>query len=447
MLSAASVQAQYAPGLTPLETSKPWSLAVSLRGFYDDNYLTLPKSEPGPNGTTVHPLSTWGTEIIPQAAMNHSAENTLVTASYTFDLHRYQDTVRAPTTDQTHQFNGRLEHEFSDRYKLSINESFVIAQEPTLIDPYIISSPLRVEGNNVRNAGQVDFTDSLTKNLDLHLGYGNTLYAYQQTARSVFGYPFFNTVDNPTGSSYSAVPSYSAEMDRIEQLATVDLRWKATSETTGILGYSFGHTGYTSPEYIIYPILYNTSPNNTLGGYRSSIRNSDSHFVFLGADETFTPNLNGSIRAGGEYLDYYNYHTSRFSPYVDASLTDQYNPGCSAQLGVRHTHNSTDVTGITGTTPVMDEESTAIYLNDSHKLSDRLTASVMGQAQLSTFVGGGPQYDGKSDQFFILQVNFAYQFNPWLMAEAGYNYNRLKSDLLFRGYTRDVVYLGLRATY
>ena len=33
------------------------------------------------------------------------------------------------------------------------------------------------------------------------------------------------------------------------------------------------------------------------------------------------------------------------------------------------------------------------------------------------------------------------------MAEAGYNYSRLKSDLPFRAYTRDVMYLGLRATY
>jgi len=95
----------------------------------------------------------------------------------------------------------------------------------------------------------------------------------------------------------------------------------------------------------------------------------------------------------------------------------------------------------------LDQESTAIYLNGSHKLTDRLTVGVMGQAQLSTYVGGGPGYDGKMDQFFILQVNFAYQFNPWLMAEAGYNFSRLKSDLPDRAYTRDVMYLGMRATY
>jgi hypothetical protein len=33
------------------------------------------------------------------------------------------------------------------------------------------------------------------------------------------------------------------------------------------------------------------------------------------------------------------------------------------------------------------------------------------------------------------------------MAEAGYNFSRLKSDLAYREYTRDVMYLGFRATY
>jgi hypothetical protein len=434
------VQAQYAPGLTPLETTQPWSVAASLRGFYDDNYLTLPKSS--------DPVPSWGTEITPSAAINHSAENTLVSASYIYDLQWYEN---HSSTDQSHQFNARLEHEFSERYKLSLNESFVIAQEPTVIDPSIVSTPLRVNGNNVRNTGTIDFTDSLTKNLDLHMEYANTVYAYQQTARSVVGYGQNQPTDiNPnTGDPYGTLPepSRSAQLDRMEQLATLDLRWKATPETTGILGYQFGHTGYTAPEYIIFPTPRYNPTTSTNAGYLSNIRNSDSHFVFVGADESFTPDLTGSIRAGAEYLDYYNFHTSRLSPYVDASLTDQYLPGCSAQLGVKHIHNSTDVVGIQGTTPVMDEESTAVYVSDTHKLTDRFTATVMGQAQFSTFVGGGSGYDGKMDDFYILQVNLAYHFNPWLLTEAGYNYSKLNSDLPSRAYTRDVVYLGFRAMY
>jgi len=442
-LSAASVQAQFAPGLTPLETSKPWSVSLDLRGFYDDNYLTLPKDYPTPTGTTGHPQGSWGVDVAPGVAVNHSVENTLVQASYVYDVMYYNNFVRVPTTDQSHQFNGTLDHEFSERYNLKLSESFVVAQEPTVIDPAVISTPLRVSGDNVRNTGAASFTDSLTKDLDLHLGYQNTVYAYQQTARSVIGYG----LNTPTTGTYTPEPSRSALLDRMEQLATVDLRWKATPETTGIFGYQYGHTDYTAPEYIIFPVPPYNGPFPASTGYKSNSRDADSHYGFVGADESFTPDLNGSIRAGAEYIDYYKYHTSRLSPYVDASLTDQYTQGSSAQLGVKHVHNTTDVVGTFGTTPVLDEESTAIYASDSHKLTDRLVASVMGQAQISTFVGGGSTYDDKSEDFFILQVSLAYHFNPWLTGEAGYNFSKLKSDLPERSYTRDVMYLGLRATY
>jgi hypothetical protein len=460
MLSAASVEAQYDVGsvsgqLTPLLSSKPWSLSTSVRGFYDDNYLTLPKSLTLANGTVIHPTSSWGTEVTPAVAVNHQAENTFVSASYIYDLQWYDN--GSNTLYQTHQFNGNLSHQFSDRYKLSLSESFADSQEPDVLvastGPLagLTASGQRISGSNLRNTGQIDFTAEITKLFDVHVGYGNTVYAYQQIDRSVVGYPFTGAA-----SAYPAVPSYSDLLDRMEQLETLDLRWKATPETTGILGFQAGQANYTSPGYIIYPYSgskytfpYYDPPNPGAGslGYRSDVRNSDSYFGFVGADESFTPELNASFRAGAEYLDYYNDGTSRVSPYVDCSLTYQYLPGDSAQLGVKHVHNATDVAGFVGGSPVLDEESTAIYVSDSHRITEKLTVSVMGQAQVSTFVGGGSGYNGKEEDFFIAQINFSYRLNPWLSTEAGYNYSKLNSDLAERAYTRDVVYLGFRATY
>jgi len=457
VLSAASVQGQYdstsvSGQLTPLMSTKPWSLSASVRGFYDDNYLTLPKSYPLPGGGTGHAYGSWGTEVTPAAAVNHTDENTMYSASYVYDMQWYDN--GSNLINQTHLFNGAFAHQFTDRYKLSLTESFAIAQEPDVLTAQsgpaagVAATPLRVSGSNVRNSGQINFTAELTKLFDVHVGYGNTVYAYQQIDRSVYGYPFTGAE-----SRFTPEPSYSDLLDRMEQLATLDLRWKATPETTGILGYQYGHTGYTSPGYIIYPSdgSYPSAPTTAAGGnphgYHSNIRNDDSHFGFVGVDDSLTPELNASLRVGAEYLDYYNYGTSRVSPYVDASLTYQYLPGDSAQFGVKHVHNSTDVVGYFGTTPVLDEESTAIYLSDSHRLTDRLTVTVLGQAQVSTFVGGGSEFDGKSDNFFTLQVNFAYHINAWLLTEAGYNYSKLNSDLAFRSYTRDVMYLGFRAVY
>jgi hypothetical protein len=431
-LGAAAAHAQYAPGLTPLETSKAWSLSADLRGFYDDNYLTLPKADR---------ISTWGTEVSPSVAVNHSVQDTLMSASYVYDL-RWYATHPSPDTsiDQTHQFNGRLEHEFSDRYKLSVSDSFVSAQEPTIIDPSVISEPLRLEGNNVRNTGKIDFTAALTKLLDVQIGYANTVYAYSQkgTNEVVGGVPGF-------------IASRSGALDRMEQLVTLDLRWKATPDTTGILGYQYGHVDYTSPEYIIQPGTFN-APN----GYTANIRNDDEHFMFIGADESFTPDLNGSIRIGAEYLDYTQVHTTKLSPYADANLTWQYTAQSSAQIGVKQLHNTTDVVGYTS--PVLDENTTALYASVNHNITDRVTIGAMGQAQWSTFNGGdevgagglgvaGTSIDGKSENFYVLGLNVAYHFNPWFLAEAGYDYSKLNSEIPDRSYTRNQVYLGFRGTY
>ena len=42
-VSAAGLQAA-APGLSPMEAAKPWSISATLRGFYDDNYTAAHKS-------------------------------------------------------------------------------------------------------------------------------------------------------------------------------------------------------------------------------------------------------------------------------------------------------------------------------------------------------------------------------------------------------------------
>ncbi|HEY3862930.1 MAG TPA: outer membrane beta-barrel protein [Verrucomicrobiae bacterium] len=455
-MSAGSVFAQIDVGsvagtLTPLETAKPWSISASVRGFYDDNYLTLPKNFPARGD---HPLSSWGSEVTPAGTFNHMAENTLVTASYVYDMQWYDN--GSNTIFQTHQFNGHAEHQFSDRYKLSVTDSFVVAQEPDVlassggVTAGIPNSPVRVSGSNIRNSGQVDFSAALTKLFDMHLGYANNYYRYQQDDKSVVGYPFL-----PPAYAGLPVPSYQGLLNRMEQLATLDLRWKATPETTGILGYQFGDTQYQTKDYIIYPYGPAYNYNIPAGGVASSgafsfVRNSESQFLFVGLDQSVTSQLNISVRLGGEYIDYYNDRTSRVSPYVDASLTYQYLPGDSLQFGVKHVHNATDVAGFIGPTaaqPVLDEESTAIYISDSHKFTDRLTGSVMGQAQTSTFVGGGAGFNGQSEQFYLVQLNLAYHFNPWFMIETGYNYSKLNTDLNLRAYTRDVMYLGLRAIY
>ena len=62
-VGATGLHAAYAPGLSPLETSKPWSISATVRGFYDDNYATAPSSFTGKKDS-------YGIELSPSAAIN-----------------------------------------------------------------------------------------------------------------------------------------------------------------------------------------------------------------------------------------------------------------------------------------------------------------------------------------------------------------------------------------
>jgi hypothetical protein len=428
-LGASTLQAQYSPGVTPAELAKPWSLGLSLRGFYDDNYLTLPNARA---------RETWGEEISPSASVNHTFNNTALTLSYIFDMRHYDD---HGTTDLSHIFKASVNQSFSDRFKMQASESFISAQQPeVLAGSGLTATPLRAEGNNIHNTGNLSLTAGLSEKLDMMVSYQNDVYAYRQ----LFGDANGTAIAAGTGAFN---PSYSALLDRMEQLATVNLDWKVMNQLTGIVGYTYGHTGYTSPEAIVYD-----SPSGRVPTAYSQIRNSDSHYFFVGADERFTSQLNGSIRAGGQYLDYYNTGTDDLSPYVDANLTWTYMRDSSLQAGIKHQHSATDVVGQSVATtgankglPVMDAEDTAAYLSMNQQITGGFTGGVMGQFQHSVFNGGA--LNSESENFFIMGLNFAYRFNDYFNAEAGYNWYKLVSDVTIRDYTRNMVYIGVRATY
>jgi hypothetical protein len=422
-LGVSTLHAQYSPGPTPAELAKPWSVAVTLRGFYDDNPLTINSGNSAPGALSRN--SGFGEEISPSATFNHTVNDTALSLSYVFDWQNYETTDSH--SDSSHLFNASVKQSFSERYSMQASDSFIIAQEPTVLDQSgPVASPLYTRGDNIHNDGTISFTAGLTAKLDLQLSYVNNLYAYQQLGAQV--------------STPNDVPSRSALLDRMEQLATVNLNWKIMNDLTGVLGYSYGHEGYTSPEAIIY--------TGTVPTVFSRVRDSDSHFFFVGADERFTQQLNGSIRVGGEYLDYYNANADDLSPYVDANLTWTYMADSSAQAGVKHEHSATDVVGAlptAGANPVLDSETTAAYLSLNQKITGAFTGGLLGQFQHSVFNGGS--VNGQSEDFFVVGLNFDYKFNPYFSAETGYNWYKLVSDVSGRDYTRNMVYIGVRATY
>jgi hypothetical protein len=381
------------------QDSKPWNITGTLRGFYDDNYATLPRNQ----GNGVNARHSFGIEVSPSISYKVSFDTTEIGAKYTYGMKYYEDRVNNPI-DQSHQFDLNLVHVFSERYRAALTDSFVIAQEPSLLDPGVISVPLRSDGNNMVNRAKLEFNASITEQFGLDFKYDNTIYDYEQTGPG----------------------SRSALLDRFEHLFTANGRWNVLETSSAIVGYSFGITDYNSSD----PILPGVQP---------STRDNRSHFLFVGFDHRFNPEFSLNARAGGQYIEYWNAGTDTISPYVDAQIAWQFAESGNFKLGVKHQHNATDVAN------TQDAETTTVYTSANYNITPLILGSLYGQFQHSTFNGGTA--NNQIDNFMTVGLTLSYELSKWLSLETGYNFDRLDSDIVTRTFYRNRVFIGIRASY
>src|SRR5207249_643290 len=132
--------------------------------------------------------------------------------------------------DHSHEVELKAEHRFSERYKLGLNDSFVYAQEPEIIEgagaPVGAPTRPRTDADVLRNRASLDFRAQATELLGVALGYQNSWYDYRQDGAG----------------------SRSALLDRLEHLFRVDARWQALPSLVGLVGYEFGINNYTADE-------------------------------------------------------------------------------------------------------------------------------------------------------------------------------------------------------
>ena len=359
-------------------------------------------------------------------------EQTFISLGYAYTFRWYDD--RDPNdTDQAHEFNGKLRHQFSPRHDLGIDDTFVLTSEPTIAEQgNIITAPtkLRTKSDVMHNRGAIEDNIGLTQKLGLSLGYVNNWYDYEQ--ENAF-----------RGTPFETIGSRSALLDRLEHLFRIDLRYTVNPSLVALIGYNFGINDYTGDELI--------AP-----GLKSDIRDNYSHFLYVGADYDVSSKLRTSIRLGGQYTDYHESGDTTINPYADASASYMYLPGSSVQLGVRHTRNATDVSQVDlKGKPTLDAETTVVYGELTHQILPNLIGSLMAQYQMSTFHEG--TYDGDNENLFLVGANLEYRFNRHWSAEIGYNYDVLDSDVQgfvapgviddIRSYDRNRVYIGVRASY
>lgn len=422
-VGAAALQAQSVEGSA---ITKPWSVSAKLRGFYDDNYNTAPKS---PLPGLAKKDSSWGFNVAPTVSLNVLRDITTISVEYTYDL-RWYEAREDNEIDQTHKADLNIGHMFSDRFRVDLTDSFAYSDEPSVIaeKTALYTTYYRTKNNNLRNYAGIAFTGTLTEQLGTRIGYSNGYYDYEEKGPG----------------------SRSALLDRLEHLISADLRYAFQTTTTGLVGYQFGINDYTSSDYLTNPAWYPAGTKLP----KADVRNQQSHYIFAGLDHKFTPEFGIMARLGAQIADYPDawpgMEDNVTTPYADAAVNYTYAEGSKIQIGVKNELIATDVAmpylpGSALEPATSSQLATSVYGAIVHKITPKLRGLIRGAWQHGTFQGG--YFDGDADDYFALDVNATYNFNEYVGAEIGYAYDTLCSDLKYRDFDRNRVYFGIFAKY
>ena len=438
-LGASSLQAADVPGITAPDAGKPWSISATIRGFYDDNINSAPDdqrlvlTDAAGNVVKTYERDSFGFEVSPTIAVTFPWEQTMLSLGYTYSFKYYENELFGSNdhNDQSHNFNLALNHAFSERYQLSMKDSFVIGQEPDFLRVgNTMETFQRIPGENMRNFGAINFDGQATRLLSYEVGYANTFFDYAADGATL-------------GSDGQVIPSNAGLLNRLEHVIHLDSRWQMLPSTVGVVGYQFREVDYTGDEPI---------SGNLFSVIMSDSRNARIHYGYVGADHTFRPDLTGSLRAGAQFVDYFNSPTSdtQIAPYVLASLKWTYMPESTAEVGFTQDINATDQYFATQGEPTLSAESSVGYLAIRHRITPKLFGGLTGSFQYSKYQGGA--LDGEGEWFYMAGVNLEYLFTPNFSAHVGYSYDLLSSftdpvNNFDRGFDRNRVYIGLTARY
>lgn len=407
---------------------KPLLLSLGLKGFYDDNIFTRPS---GPQK-----VDSFGFQVTPGIIYKISNGATSVSIGYSLDAKWYERRSRdsADSTgavaqksdpwDYSHFIKANIKHRASDTLSFEASDSFAITREPVeLLSGQIARSKADATFNYATIKGDIGLSDSF----GLAVAYKNNLYDYSDLG-------------------------YKAVLNRMENIPSIDLRYRVTPDVYGVLGYRYSVSTYDKSE-----TLFTDNKGNLV---HSDARDSSSHFIYGGADWQASPVLSFAVRAGGEFTDYSNldkYHLngskSSTSPYADVSGKWAFQKDSYVNVGLRHQLNATDAVsptlGVSSSSIILNQESTLLYAAVAHNFTPDFRVSVNGQYQNSVFKGGVA--DGQSENFYGFGIQFTYALTKYLAAEASYFYDDLSTSSLpslsSRGYARNRVFLGVRATY
>jgi len=384
-------------GLQAADAGKVWEVTGSLRGFYDDNYTTSPEDLAE---------ESWGIEVSPGINLTIGEGTDLeFSAGYAFGMRYYEDR-ESDNEDYGHELGISLNKAFSNTSLLQLSDSFVIAQEPEILNG---GTPLRTEGDNLRNTISASYRQVLAGNILGELGYGNSIFDYDEAY-------------------------HSALLDRSHNQVNLDVIYDM-EQTEYFVGYKFAH----------HNLLFISIPSGTT--FTSDARDNDSHYGYVGVRHQLNKEFVASAQVGAQYVDYYNFDLmpglipeDETSPYVNASMEWGYAEGSQLVAGVSLARGATDL-------QAADQETSAVYAQFLHKITAKVHGTLTARYQDSEISGGGVRVDGKTESLMLLGASLTYAIADNIWTELAYNYDELDSDIPHRSFERNYVSIGIGTSY
>ena len=411
--------------------TKPFTATVALREGYDSNPLTQTYQ------STQDVKSSTYTSITPSLGYNYTGLQADLALRYDFTGIYFPAINQSYDIQYTQAFIGRHTYAFDPRVSLIISDNFLYSEQPVAQLVTVGLAPVTQTQGYINNLGTIEMDYRVTDRLSMVTRWNNSILNSD-------GVGTYNN-DGTINSGSSASSNY------MNNGAFHQFRLDITPETVGTFSVDYQIFDYQSDQ---------------------SYRDNQQVAFSLGADHTFLPTLTFSGRAGVQLQDNYGITDSstvigsgglgsgelEIEAYPFASLSSTWNydqrsfVSGGLSVAVQQSNLATS----------SNSEAYTINFNWDHAFTEKLSVIQSLFVNVAVFtpqlteaetIALSGSYQGSGQQTTVTyQCKFAYEFYPYLTAEAGWSYTSYGSYFdLNNGnggsYTRNQVYVGIRGTY
>jgi hypothetical protein len=411
--------------------TKPFTATVALREGYDSNPLT--QSYQSSSDVTSSTYSS----VQPSLGYNYTGLQADLALRYDFTGTYFPSINQSYDLQYSQAFIGRYTYAIDPRTSLTVSDNFIYSEQPIASLVTAGLAPVTNTQGFINNLGTIQADYRVTDRLAMITRWNNSILNTDGAASY-----------NNAGGIVSGSASQSNYMNNG---AFQQFRLDVSPETVATFTFDYQIYDYQSDQ-----------------GYRDNQQVS----LSLGADQTFTPTITFSGRAGIQLNDNYGLSDSSSTISSGGLGSGELEIGAFPFTAISSTWNYDQKSFVSGGLSIAvqqsnlatssDSEAYTINANWDHYFTDRLSViqsiflnvavftPQLTQAQ-SLAVSGS--YQGSGQQTTLTyQCKFAYEIFPYLSAELGWSYTNYGSYFDVNNgnggsYTRNQVYLGVRGTY